>query len=120
MLYYVSFLKYLLIFSKNIYRIFHDVDPAADIAHGYEAWEIKLKNGKTVQGFLVGDDKYVLMKTIAGTVAIKSSDVASRKKMSGSVMIPGQHMGLSAQDIRDITELLKRYRYDSRKKKESF
>jgi hypothetical protein len=69
---------------------------------------------------LLSDDKYVVRKTVSGSVALLKEDVKSMKKIEGSVMIPAQNLGLTSQDIRDISELLKRYKYDRKRKKESF
>jgi putative membrane-bound dehydrogenase-like protein len=96
------------------------LDPNADIAHGFECHEFKLKNGKTVQGFIQADDVYVSVKTISGPVVFAAADIASRRKMEQSVMIAGQHLGMDAQAIRDVSELLRLYRWNPRKKTESF
>ena len=85
------------------------VDPNADVAHGYKATEIKTKDGKTIQGFLIGDGDIVSIRVMGGaTVDINASDIASRQELKHSVMISGQALGLSAQDIRNIAEFLKK------------
>jgi putative heme-binding domain-containing protein len=84
------------------------VDPNADIAHGYKTTEIKTKDGKTIQGFLIADGDIISMRVMGGlTVDINASDIASRKELKKSAMLPGQALGLSTQDIRDIAEFLK-------------
>jgi len=85
------------------------VEPNADVAHGYKAVEIKTKDGKTIQGFIVADGDIISVRVMGGaTVDINAEDIASRKEMKQSVMISGQGLGLSNQDIRDIAEFLKK------------
>lgn len=85
------------------------VDPNADIAHGYKASEIKTKDGKTIQGFVIAEGDIVSMRVMGGaSVDINASDIASRKELKNSAMLPGQALGLSHQDIRDIAEFLKK------------
>ena len=84
------------------------VDPNADVAHGYKSSEIKTKDGKTIQGFVIAEGDIVSMRVMGGaTVDINASDIASRKELKSSAMLPGQALGLSNQDIRDIAEFLK-------------
>ena len=42
------------------------------------------------------------------TVDINAEDIAERKEIKHSVMIPAQALGMSDQDIRDIAEYLKK------------
>ena len=85
------------------------VDPNADIAHGYKASEIKTKDGKTIQGFVIAEGDIVSVRVMGGaTVDMNASDIASRKELKNSAMLPGQALGLSNQDIRDIAEYLKK------------
>ena len=85
------------------------VEPNADIAHGYKAAEIKTKDGKTIQGFVIAEGDIISVRVMGGsTVDINAEDIAERKEIKHSVMIPAQALGMSDQDIRDIAEYLKK------------
>ena len=84
------------------------VTPDDDIAHGYKATEIKTKDGKTIQGFLISDGDIITIRVMGGSaVDIRKEDVDSRKEMTASAMVAGQDLNLSAQDIRDIIAFLR-------------
>ncbi|MCB1231251.1 MAG: dehydrogenase [Verrucomicrobiae bacterium] len=84
------------------------VDPSNDIAHGYEATEIKTKDGKTIQGLLIKDNNPFIMVSMGGvTQIIPGGKIASRKKMDRSLMMSAAQLGLTAQDVADIVAYMK-------------
>jgi putative heme-binding domain-containing protein len=85
------------------------LDPNADIAHGFEGSEIIMKNGKRVQGLIPYQGKNsIIVNTFGGVqLTIAKKEIKSTKKLKKSMMIPASKMGLTAQEVRNITEYLK-------------
>lgn len=83
--------------------------PSSAIAFGYEPWMIVTKNKKQYYGFLVSDTKDAMtirdITEVNYTVAKK--DIASAKKQDRSPMPEAGQLGLSEQQLRDITGYLK-------------
>jgi putative heme-binding domain-containing protein len=42
------------------------IEPSADIAHGYESTELKLKDGKVVHGQLLSNGNPVMIRSMGG------------------------------------------------------
>lgn len=83
------------------------INPSAGMAFGYEPWLITTKKGATHYGFLMGDGATVVLKDAAGQQhAIKAADIKSRKQLTTSLMPDPQTMGLSEQDLADVSEFL--------------
>ncbi|MFT5128475.1 MAG: putative membrane-bound dehydrogenase-like protein [Rhodothermales bacterium] len=84
------------------------INPSSAIAFGYEATTVVTKTGQTHAGFVVADGDPVVIKDMAGNqVAIKTADIKSRELMTQSIMPSVKNLGLSAQDLADITAYLK-------------
>jgi putative heme-binding domain-containing protein len=86
------------------------VNPSQDIAHGYDGRSFTMKNGKQVEGILMGEtNDTVTVKVYGGeNLTISKDDIAGAgKKLDHSLMVPAADMGLSAQDVRDIVEYMK-------------
>lgn len=84
------------------------VNPSADIAHGYDATEIKTKDGKTIHGLLIKDsDPFIIVSMGGVTQIVPGSKIASRKKMDRSLMMSAAQLGLTAQDVADLVAYLK-------------
>ena len=85
------------------------VQPGAEIAQGYEGTEIKTKDGLTIQGLLIKQGDPLMMRSMGGITQIIPADrVASRRRMTESLMMSAAQMGLSAQDVADIVAFLGR------------
>jgi putative membrane-bound dehydrogenase-like protein len=82
--------------------------PSAEIAHGYDAVEIKTKDGVTIQGVLLKEGDPLMMRSMGGVTQIIPGDrVATRRRLPGSLMMSAAQLGLSAQDVADIVAYLR-------------
>ena len=84
------------------------VHPSASIAFGYEPWLITTKKGQTFYGFLVSyGEQSVVVKGIKGQKhAIPTNDIFSRRQYKSSLMPDPVSMGLSNQQLADLTAFL--------------
>ena len=84
------------------------IHPDAGIVFGYEAWTITLSDGRSFFGFLVADGpQTVTVRDLNGKDhVIETSSITSRKKHDKSIMPSPQALGLSAQDLADVSEYL--------------
>jgi putative membrane-bound dehydrogenase-like protein len=82
--------------------------PNAGIAFGYEPWLITTKKGQTYYGFLVSDGADALVvKGIKGQKhTILASDVFSRRQYKTSLMPDPTALGMSNQQLADLTAFL--------------
>lgn len=91
------------------------VNPSAGMAFGYESWLITKKDGSTVSGFLQSDGETLGIKAIGGQLySVKASEVASRKQFATSIMPDPSALGLSEQDLANISEYLLTLKTDSK------
>ncbi len=82
--------------------------PSADISHGFEGREIKLKDGTPVVGMVLSDGDPLIVKCVGGLVqTIPRDRIASVTKMTRSLMYDPQMLGLDAQAVADIVAYLK-------------
>jgi putative heme-binding domain-containing protein len=85
------------------------VMPSAEIAQGYEGMELKTKDGLTIEGVLIKDNDPLMMRSMGGiTQVIPADRVATRRRMTKSLMMSAAQLGLSAQDVADIVAFLRR------------
>jgi len=84
------------------------VNPNAGIVFGYEPWLVTTKEGISFYGFLVADgDKALVIKDITGKKhTIRTDQVKSRKKQETSLMPQPSSLGLTDQNLADLTEYL--------------
>jgi putative membrane-bound dehydrogenase-like protein len=84
------------------------VRPSAEVALGYDGTEIKTKDGLTIQGILLKTDDPLIMRSMGGVTQIIPADrVATRRRMSESLMMSGAQLGLTAQDVADLVVFLR-------------
>lgn len=84
------------------------VDPSADISHGYEAMEIKTKDGKTIHGLVYKDHDPLIVASMGGlTQLVPKEKLASKKPLGRSLMLSAAQLGLTAQDVADVVAYLK-------------
>ena len=84
------------------------VRPSAEIAHGYDGIEIRTKDGLTIQGLLIKEGDPLMMRSMGGITQIIPADrVASRRRMSESLMMSPAQLGLTAQDVADLVAFLR-------------
>ncbi|MFT3702417.1 MAG: c-type cytochrome [Agriterribacter sp.] len=84
------------------------INPSASILLGYEPWLINTKDGESVFGFLISENKQsVTIKDVAGNKHIIAVDkISSRKKQDKSLMPEPAVAGVSAQQLADVTAYL--------------
>jgi putative membrane-bound dehydrogenase-like protein len=84
------------------------IHPDAGIVFGYEAWTINLRDGQSFFGFLLADgEQTVTLKDLAGKQHVISKvDIRSRAKQEHSLMPPPASLGLTPQDLADVSEYL--------------
>ncbi|MVM39888.1 c-type cytochrome [Spirosoma sp. HMF3257] len=84
------------------------IHPNAGIAFGYEPWLITTKKGNTYYGFLVSDNEQaVVIKGIKGPkYTIPADAIFSRRQYKTSLMPDPTAMGLSNQQLADLTAFL--------------
>ena len=84
------------------------VNPSNDIAHGYEGSEITLVDGRKLHGLVLSGGNPLIVQSTGGvTQLIPASLVKERKRLGRSLMMSADQLGLSPQQIADITEYLK-------------
>lgn len=84
------------------------INPNAGIVFGYEAWTINLSDGQSFFGFLLSDGaQTVTIKDLSGKQhIIPAAKISSRKKQESSLMpLPGT-LGLTQQNLADLSEYL--------------
>lgn len=84
------------------------LNPSAGIAFGYEPWLITTKKGQTFYGFLVSDsEQSVVIRGIKGPKhTIPADEVSSRRQYKTSLMPDPKAMGLTNQQLADLTAFL--------------
>ncbi len=84
------------------------INPGSSIAHGYDGWEIKTKDGKAIHGLLIRNSNPFIIQSTGGiTQIVPAKRIASRKKMERSLMLSAEQLGLTAQEVADIVAYLK-------------
>jgi putative membrane-bound dehydrogenase-like protein len=84
------------------------VQPNAEIAHGYDASEIKTKDGITIQGVLIKEGDPLMMRSMGGITQIIPGDrVETRRRIRESLMMSAAQLGLTAQDVADVVAFLR-------------
>lgn len=86
--------------------------PSSAIAFGYEPWIITTKNKSQYYGFLVSDSKNAMVIRDLGEVnyTIDKKDILTATKQDKSPMPEAGQLGLSEQQLRDLTGYLKSVR----------
>ncbi len=84
------------------------INPNAAIVFGYEPWLLNTKNGESVFGFLLSENKdNVVVKDIAGKKhVIAQSTISTKKKLEKTLMPGASAMNLSEKSLADITAFL--------------
>ena len=83
------------------------LDPSADIAHGFKGYEVILKDGTKVHGLLMRGDPHFVTSTNGITQMIPAKKVKTIKPLGRSLMFSADQLGLTAQDIADITAFMR-------------
>jgi putative heme-binding domain-containing protein len=84
------------------------VQPSAEIAAGYDATELRTTDGLTIQGLLIKEGDPLMMRSQGGvTQIVPISRVASRRRMTESLMLSPSQLGLTARDVADLIAFLR-------------
>jgi putative heme-binding domain-containing protein len=87
------------------------VEPSASIALGYEGTTLKLKAGGQIDGLLQSNNDPVVIKSTGGvSQLVPKKQIGGQSKMGKSLMMSGEQLGLSAQDVADIAAWLASYK----------
>jgi len=86
------------------------INPDAAIVFGYEAWLINKKDGESVYGFLISENKKnLVLKDITGQKhTILVDQVTVKKKQMKSLMPDPVANGLTEQDLANVIEFLRK------------
>ena len=77
------------------------------MSFGYEMWLITKKDGTTVSGFLQAEGKTIVLRGMNNEVYdIKATDITSRKQFETSIMPEPGALGLSENDLANLSEYL--------------
>ncbi|MDB4673706.1 c-type cytochrome [Verrucomicrobiales bacterium] len=83
-------------------------EPSHTISHGFEGTSLKTKDGKTIHGILLSESDPLVIKSTGGLVQRVSKDnLKSRSELGYSLMLSAVQLGMTAQDVADITAYLK-------------
>ena len=85
------------------------VNPSAEISHGFEGVEVVLKDGGRIDGIVLSSGDPLIIQSMGGlTQMVPASKTRGRPIPLGrSLMLSGEQLGLSAQDIADIYAYLR-------------
>ncbi|HTV00947.1 MAG TPA: PVC-type heme-binding CxxCH protein [Luteitalea sp.] len=84
------------------------VEPDAGIAHGYIGTTVVTTDGLTIQGLPIKEGDPVMIRGVGGaTQVVPASRIKSRERLTRSVMMGAQELGLSAQDVADLIAYLR-------------
>ena len=88
------------------------VNPSADIALGYEGVSLRLKAGGRIDGRLQSNNDPIVITSTGGATQLVPKDrvAGGQTKMTRSLMLSGEQLGLSAQDVADIAAYLATYK----------
>lgn len=85
------------------------VNPSSDIAHGYEGTEFLLKDGTIIHGLALTAGDPAVVQTMGGaTQMIPADKIKTRKRMTRSLMMSAEQLGLGAQEVADVVAYLKK------------
>lgn len=84
------------------------INPTKDIAHGFDGWTLVTKDGVQIDGIILADGPFVMIKSLGGqTQIVPKEKIQSRKKMDRSLMLGAGLLGMSAQDVADVVAYLR-------------
>jgi putative membrane-bound dehydrogenase-like protein len=83
------------------------IHPNASIVFGYEPIMIKTKSGQAFFGFLLSEGETTVLKDMAGKqIVIAPDDIESKEKMKMGIMPNATSLGLSEQDLANLSTYL--------------
>ncbi|MBZ5859346.1 PVC-type heme-binding CxxCH protein [Flavihumibacter profundi] len=84
------------------------INPSAAIVFGYEPWLVNTKDGESVFGFLISENKQnLVIKDIAGNKHVFTKDkISSKEKQEKSLMPDPATLALTEKNLADIVAFL--------------
>jgi putative heme-binding domain-containing protein len=84
------------------------LDPSSGISFGFEAWSIQTKNDDELFGIVTSEtaDELAIKSQTGIVTKVKKSDIATRQKLSTSLMPVGLQLTMSTQELVDLVEYL--------------
>lgn len=85
------------------------LDPNQSIAHGFDLWNVTLRNGESIQGVITDETSSSLtLRNANGQVnTVARDDIASQKAMNMSAMPVGLEKDISHQQMADLLAFLR-------------
>lgn len=84
------------------------LNPSAGISFGFEGWDVKMKDGNRYMGIIASEtDAEISVKLPGGIIQKCAKDkIASRDKLTVSLMTPNMHTVMSNDDFVNLVEYL--------------
>jgi putative heme-binding domain-containing protein len=84
------------------------VQPSAEIAEGFAGTELRTTDGVRIQGIVIKEGDPVMVRSRGGlTQIVPAARVASRTRMTESLMFTPAQLGLTAQNVADLIAFLR-------------
>jgi putative heme-binding domain-containing protein len=85
------------------------INPSAEISHGFEGFELSLRDGGKIHGLVLSSGDPLIMQSMGGlTQTIPMNKTRGRPMQLGrSLMLSAEQLGLNAQDVADIVAYLR-------------
>ncbi len=84
------------------------VNPSAEIAHGFDGQQVNLRDGGQIHGLILSAGDPLIVQSMGGlTQMVPAAKIRNRQPLGRSLMLSAEQLGLSAQDVADITAYLK-------------
>jgi putative heme-binding domain-containing protein len=85
------------------------INPSAEISHGFEGYELTLRDGGKIHGLVLSSGDPLIMSSMGGLIqTIPMSKTRGRPQQLGrSLMLSADQLGLTAQDVADIVAYLR-------------
>lgn len=84
------------------------INPSADIASGFNGFELKTKDGLVIDGLVLSNGDPLIVQSAGGlTQTVPKARIESRKPLGRSLMMSADQLGVSAQDLADVAAWLR-------------
>jgi putative heme-binding domain-containing protein len=85
------------------------INPSSEISHGFDGMQVNLRDGGELHGIVLSSGDPLIVQSMGGlTQIIPAEKTRGRPQQLGrSLMLSAEQLGLSAQDVADITAYLK-------------
>lgn len=84
------------------------IDPNGGISFGYEAWQVKMKNGGEALGLIVSETNDKLTLKVQGGISLtlKKANITGRTQWKTSLMPPSLQMTMTRGELADLVAYL--------------